>query len=151
MDNIVMLPKRPSLQHGKINSGRNFGKTAISRVPQNELCFLFRLCLCRKIFQRVTTDQLTAERMQRGCIEKMQSESIAPNLVWPTSVFCPQPPRTAEPTSGSKSILDGFLPLVVVHCHFNLSLQPALCAEVAWGSFLLCQHSVLTLTHLLMW
>ena len=38
MDNIVMLPKRPSLQHGKINSGLNFGKTAISRVPQNELC-----------------------------------------------------------------------------------------------------------------
>ena len=38
MDNIVMLPKRPSLQHGKINPGLNFGKTAISRVPQNQLC-----------------------------------------------------------------------------------------------------------------
>ena len=38
MDNIVMLPKRPSLQHGKINSGLNFGKPAISRFPHNELC-----------------------------------------------------------------------------------------------------------------
>ena len=28
----TLLPKRPSLQHGKINPGLNFGKTAISRV-----------------------------------------------------------------------------------------------------------------------
>ena len=37
MDNIVMLAKRSSPQHGRVNSGLNFGKTAISRVSQNEL------------------------------------------------------------------------------------------------------------------
>ena len=84
------------------------------------------------------SDQLTAERMQRGCIEKMPSESIAPNLVWPTSVFCP--PATANGWANVRFKIDiGRFPAT---CSRPLPLQPLSTASLmCWG----CLGIILTL------
>ena len=84
------------------------------------------------------SDQLTAERMHRGCIEKMPSESIAPNLVWPTSVFCP--PATANGWANVRFKIDiGRFPAT---CSRPLPLQPLSTASLmCWG----CLGIILTL------
>ena len=84
------------------------------------------------------SDQLTAERMQRGCIEKMPSESIAPNLVWPTSVFCP--PATANGWANVRFKIDiGRFPAT---CSRPLPLQPLSTASLmCW----VCLGIILTL------
>ena len=84
------------------------------------------------------SDQLTAERMQRGCIEKMPSKSIAPNLVWPTSVFCP--PATANGWANVRFKIDiGRFPAT---CSRPLPLQPLSTASLmCW----VCLGIILTL------
>ena len=84
------------------------------------------------------SDQLTAERMQRGWIEKMQSKSIAPNLVWPTSVFCPPAPANGWANVRFKIDIGRF----PATCSRPLPLQPLSTASLmCWG----CLGIILTL------
>ena len=140
MDNIVMLPKRPSLQHGKINSGRNFGKTAISRVPQNELCwcnFSSASVFVEKYFREWPVDRReNAERVHRENAE--QVNCTKPCLA--DFCFLPPSPATANGWANVRFKIDiGRFPAT---CSRPLPLQPlSTASSMCWS----CLGLILTL------